>query len=137
MEFELMAAMDQMGYKYVTLKYENLINVQNIGAVTTEIDKVLRYLYNDEYYEEMQVIWRKRIKCMVSNSRKNEDGRFGVIHRKPVNISEHVTFEMAYHYLIEHQPDLGCELWELVKGVVVQHGYGNRDHPRKVLFYYL
>ena len=121
--FRMMEAMDQMGYKYVTLKYENLINVQNVEIVTMEINKVLRYLYSDKYYEEMKDIWRERIKCMVLNSMKNDHGRFGLIHRKPVNVSEHVTFEMAYQYFVEHRPDVGCELWELMESVVVSYGY--------------
>jgi len=109
---------------YVVMKYENIIS-KDIQMAMDEIRKVLRFLYSDNYYAKMEDTFTERMQCIFGQFGLmwNDIGRFGTMHRKPANASIHLTFDVAYQYLIEEHLEVLCKAWQQIEEIAAMYSY--------------
>ena len=126
-EFEMMQAMEHLGQKYVIVKYEYLTNLKDTNIAINEMNKILRYLYTDDYYDEMKDILMQRMNCIFPTLMLADYGRLGTFHRKKVNETKELTITRAYQYLIKNHESLICNAWDRMKTYAERYGYKNLD----------
>lgn len=125
--FALMDKYDKYGYDYIVVQFEKLIDLKQPNIAMDETNKMLKYLYNDEYYHRMKDALEYKMECIFYVLIKAEYERFGLIHRKKADPLLHVTFESAYQYLIDNHLNMLCNLWNIIKERVIVYGYDRLD----------
>eukprot|EP01083_Nonionella_stella_P122044 366923_1 len=113
--FELMAMYQKYHYDYIVVKYENIINLGQPLIALKEMNKILRFAYAQEYYQQIKNMLELKMQCIFHLLMKNDYQRFGKVHRKPANESVHVTFDFAYQYMIDNHLDVLCDLWKQIE----------------------
>ena len=125
-EFLIMEKMDEYGYDYIVVKYENLVNLENPSIQINEMKKMLKYLYSDDGYESNKEVLMERMKCLFPDLMKQDYQRLGDIHRPKANETKHVTMDMAYQWLVDNDhTDVICNAWDIMKDVATKYGYQN------------
>ena len=107
-------------YKYIVIRFEDFFNTQTVFG---QMDKILRFVYNDEYYNRNVMELHHRIRCVTDHFLPDEYGRFGSIHRKYTgNI---VTFDFAFKEFYKMDPKEFCRFWSTIKWVAINYDYDN------------
>ena len=121
--FEIMDRMEEYGFDYIVVKYENLIDLEHPEVQINEMKRMLKYLYSDDGWEKNEEMLMKRMECLFPFLMESEYQRLGVIHRPKANETIHVTMEMAYGWLIGKYRVVFCTAWKKMKERVMVYGY--------------
>ena len=116
-------------FKSITVKFEYFFDSQH---AFNQMDKILRFLYKDSYYNMNHLELHKRIRCVIDYFLLTDYGRFGGMHRK-YNDSYNetiVTSDFAYNEFYKHNPTQFCEFWNKIKWVCIQYNYTNLPSAR-------
>merc|ERR1719203_1405506 len=95
---------------FVVVKFENLISGDH-----EEFTKILQFLFSDDYYESKAQLFGDRIHCIFPELLRSDYGRLGAMHRAAANVSVHLTFDVAYQWLVDHRPDVLCRAWSTIE----------------------
>eukprot|EP01083_Nonionella_stella_P246850 856538_1 len=114
--FTLMDIMNKNGFtNYTVINYQNLINVHSPSVALREMDTMIRFLFQDEYYMQNKRILHIKMECIIHHLMPNDYRRFGAIHRSKPDPTMHVTMQYAYSALDEHDKEFMCNQWEQIK----------------------
>eukprot|EP01083_Nonionella_stella_P159861 521948_1 len=122
--FVLIELMEKYNYtNYTVVKFENLVNFKQPKIAIIEMNKIVRFVYNDKYYTESSRIMLHKMQCIITHFMPTNYGRFGTYHRSKSNSSEYLSADMAYYELAVFDIDFICNLWTNIKQVLFKFHY--------------
>lgn len=114
-------------YKYIIVKFEDFFNSK---TAFVQMDKILRFLYNEYYYIKNMRELHQRIRCVTEHFLPNDYDRFGRIHRDHHIVRDIVTFDFAFNEFYKHNIDKFCMFWSQIKWVAIDYGYQNLPYAQ-------
>lgn len=124
--FKIMELFEKYNFDYIVVKFESLLNLSHDSKIAiNEMNKMLIYLYNDEYYTKNRITLTQRMKCIFNQLINNNYQRFGKMHRTKPDPNIHVTFEMAFKFVIDNYLDIICSVWDIIEKRAISYGYQN------------
>ena len=106
----------QQNASVIMVKFENLISSE-IDIRNAELLKIIKYLYNDTYYEKNEMIFKQRIDCLWKLM-KTDDRMEGIHRTKATSLQLNKTY--AYQSLNE---EFLCQSWRKLQPYAIQFGY--------------
>ena len=122
--FELMDIMQRHNMtNYIVIEYKRLINLNRPRIALNEMNKMIQFLYRNEYYQEMKDILHIKMQCIIDHLMPMNYQRFGIIHRPKGNASIHLTRNYAYQKLDEYDAGFICNEWDRIKQAAMTYNF--------------
>ena len=120
--FKTIKDFQENNYEHLIIKFERLISIVNEKENFNEIQNVIKFLYNEKYYNENKNILQKKIKCLNQFIIRN-DKRMNAIKRSSNDIFMEAFFATKkYAYNSLDKPFL-CGVWRAMEKELKYYGY--------------